>query len=148
MTVDDALQGVSRLFLDTAPVIYLVERNPYFFDLAEAIFARIDNNALMAVTSAITLAECLIVPFRIGSTQLQQDFADLIVSGDNTIFLSIDQQIASRAAELRARYNLSLTDALQIAAALEAGCQAFLTNDNSLRRVTELSILVLNELEL
>ncbi|MDZ8186866.1 MAG: hypothetical protein RMX96_18695 [Nostoc sp. ChiSLP02] len=29
MRISDALSGVSRLFLDTAPVIYFVERNPH-----------------------------------------------------------------------------------------------------------------------
>jgi len=51
-------------------------------------------------------------------------------------------------AELRARHNLRTPDALQIAAALVTGCQAFLTNDGSLKRVTDLSVLVLDELSL
>jgi predicted nucleic acid-binding protein len=52
-----------------------------------------------------------------------------------------------RAAELRARYNLSLTDAFQIAVALQSGCDAFLTNDMTLKRVSELSVVVLEEME-
>ncbi len=55
---------------------------------------------------------------------------------------------AERAAALRARYHLRLPDALQIAVALEAGCEAFLTNDRALKRVAELRVLVLDELEL
>ncbi|MEH1833131.1 MAG: hypothetical protein V7L29_13890 [Nostoc sp.] len=38
MKINDALVGVSRLFVDTAPVIYFVERNPQFVDLVEPIF--------------------------------------------------------------------------------------------------------------
>jgi predicted nucleic acid-binding protein len=49
---------------------------------------------------------------------------------------------------LRARYNLRTPDALQISAALETSCQAFLTNDTQLKRVTELRMLILDELEL
>jgi PIN domain nuclease of toxin-antitoxin system len=30
MSIEDALQGVSRLFLDTAPVIYYMERHPTY----------------------------------------------------------------------------------------------------------------------
>ncbi|WP_416670565.1 type II toxin-antitoxin system VapC family toxin [Egbenema bharatensis] len=45
------------------------------------------------------------------------------------------------------KHNLKLTDALQLATALEAGCQAFLTNDTQLKRVTELKVLVISELE-
>jgi predicted nucleic acid-binding protein len=60
----------------------------------------------------------------------------------------IDVTIAERAANLRAQYNLRIPDALQIAASLNSECQAFLTNDPILMRVTELRVLVLNELEL
>jgi predicted nucleic acid-binding protein len=49
---------------------------------------------------------------------------------------------------LRAHYNLRTPDALQVATALEFGCQAFLTNDEQLQRVTDLRVLVLKELSL
>jgi hypothetical protein len=58
--VSDALQGVSRLFLDTAPVIYYLEKNPTYNDVVDVvaqIFADIDGGAITAVTSPITLAE-------------------------------------------------------------------------------------------
>lgn len=148
MKLADALRGVSRLFLDSAPVIYYVERNPNYIALARAVFQRIDSGVLPAVTSPVTLAECLVLPVRQGALVLQQDFVDLIVSGRNTRFVPIDDLCGRRAAELRARYNLSLTDALQFAVALETGCDAFLTNDLDLRRVTELRVLALDDLEL
>ncbi|HEX8180785.1 MAG TPA: hypothetical protein VF525_14645 [Pyrinomonadaceae bacterium] len=37
-------------------------------------------------------------------------------------------------------------DALQIATALQAGCEAFLTNDAARQRVTDLRVLVLDQL--
>jgi predicted nucleic acid-binding protein len=37
-------------------------------------------------------------------------------------------------------------DALQIAVACQAGCEAFLTNDRALRRVTDINVLVLADL--
>ncbi|MFY9555275.1 MAG: PIN domain-containing protein, partial [Blastocatellia bacterium] len=77
----------------------------------------------------MTLAECLVVPCRLGAAKLQQDFLDLIVYGNNTVFVNIDNETGKQAAELRARYNITLPDALQIAGALLAGSQAFLTND-------------------
>jgi predicted nucleic acid-binding protein len=42
---------------------------------------------------------------------------------------------------------LSLPDALQAAVALVAGCDAFLTNDAVLKRVTELRVITLDEVE-
>lgn len=76
-----------------------------------------------------------------------REFAALILAGANTSFVDIDRDVADQAAELRARYNLSLPDAFQAAVALAAGCDAFLTNDATLKRVSELSVIVLDELE-
>lgn len=61
--------------------------------------------------------------------------------------MPLDQESAQQAAELRARYNITLPDALQIAAALNTDCEVLLTNDGSLERVKELRVLVLDELE-
>jgi len=147
MTIDKALDGVAYLFLDTAPVIYFVEQNPRYLTLTERVFSHIDNGQITAVTSPITLSECLVIPYRSGNTNLQIDFFDLIVHGKNTHFASIDQTIAQQAAELRATYNLALADALQISTALNLNCQAFLTNDKQLARVKEIRMIVLGELE-
>ena len=148
MKIAEALADIGSIFLDTAPVIYYVENNPRYHDLVKDIFARIDDGSLEAVTSPVTLSECLVAPYRLGLTALQQDFVDLIVSGRNTAFMHISYDSALRAAELRARHNLTLLDALQVGVALSARCDAFLTNDSMLRRVTELRVLVLDDVEI
>ncbi|WP_242061202.1 hypothetical protein [Nostoc linckia] len=51
--------GVSRLFLDTAPVIYFVERNPQFVDLVDPIFDRLEAD-ITAVVSAITRCKLIL----------------------------------------------------------------------------------------
>lgn len=99
------------------------------------------------MTSPVTLAECLVVPYRQGLTQLKQDFVDVITAGENTVIAPITAEVGQQAAELRVRYNLKLPDALQVAVAIIAGCEAFLTNDVGLKRVSELRVLVLGELE-
>ncbi|HAG80520.1 MAG TPA: VapC toxin family PIN domain ribonuclease [Cyanobacteria bacterium UBA12227] len=146
-SIENSLQGVTRLFLDTAPVVYYVERNPTYFGRVRLIFEQIEIGALTAVTSPITLAECLIHPYRLGLSQLQQDFFNVIVSAENTVFQPVNAQIGRQAAVLRASYNVTLTDALQVATALVANCEAFLTNDLTLQRITELRIVVLDPVE-
>jgi predicted nucleic acid-binding protein len=145
--VADALLDVGRLFLDTAPVIYFVERNPTFASVVDDIFDRLDDGRLSAATSPITLLECLVVPCRTGSMELQRDFTEVIVRGRGVTFVPLDDAIAQRGADLRARYNLSLADAFQVAAALCAGCDAMLTNDVGLRRVNDIRILLVGDLE-
>lgn len=139
-------RGYSQAFLDTAPLVYYVERNAMFFPRIEPIFAAIDAGELLGVTSPVTLSECLVMPFRKGNTQLASFFVELIVQGTGISFVSITSIIGERAAQLRAKYNLQLLDALQIATAIESGCDAFLTNDAVLKRVAEIPILMIADL--
>ncbi|MGF1480270.1 MAG: type II toxin-antitoxin system VapC family toxin [Cyanophyceae cyanobacterium] len=148
MRIDESLRNVKRLFLDSAPVIYHVEANSRYCSLTADILARIDRGLLTAVTSPITLAACLVIPYQQGRVKLQQTFTNLIVNSKNTELFPIDQTVASYAAEMRSRYNLSLLDTMQVAIALAGNCDALLTNDLAFRRITKLPILILEELEL
>ena len=148
MKVNNAIQGIRRLFLDTVPIIYYVENHPNYYELTQVIFDGIDEGLLLGVTSPISLSECLVYPYKLGLIALAQDFIYLIVDGENINFVLIDEDIGNLAAQMRARYNLSLTDSLQIATAIQSNCDAFLTNDLQLKRVNELSILGISELTL
>ncbi len=59
----------------------------------------------------------------------------------------VDGSYGALVDDLRARYGVTLADALQLACALTAGCDVFLTNDERLRRVSEISVLLVSELE-
>lgn len=146
MKLVDAFAGVRQLFLDTAPVIYPVQGVPAYQPRMDWVFHHLQAGAFQAVTSSITLAECLVLPYQLGDAALGQRFRDVITAGIRTRYVGVDAAV-ERAAELRARYKVGLPDALQLAAALAAGCDAFLTNDLALKRVVELTILVLDELE-
>ncbi len=146
--LDDALQGVSRLGLDTAPIIYFIESNPQYDALLTEIFRRISNGVVEGLCSVITLTEVLVRPLRQADQQLAQDYTELLLHSSHFSTIPIDPAIAYAGADLRARYNLRTPDALQTAAAMEQGCQAFLTSDTGLRRVTEIRVLVLDDMEL
>lgn len=146
MVLETVLTGVTRLGLDTAPIIYFVEAHPHYDALVTEIFQRIADGELVGVTSVITLTEVLIQPLRQGRVDLQAQYRDLLIGSANFELVSIDPGVAERAAGLRVRYNLRTPDALQVAAALAAGCQAFLTNDQTLKRVTNLQIVILDDL--
>jgi predicted nucleic acid-binding protein len=145
--IAEALQGVNRLFLDTAPIIYYIEKNPLVFDRVAPIFVQLEAGMISAVTSPVTLAECLVGPIRSNNLEYRQAFVDAVVYGRHTQFVEIDQQVAEEAAQLRVRYKLPLPDALQVAVAIVARCEAFLTNDEKLTRVNELRVVVVEDLE-
>lgn len=147
MKVRDALQGLTRLFLDSSPVIYYIDANPEYLKVMDCIFEELNLERVRAVTSPVTLAECLILPIRQKDSEKQQIFVEILTSPALADFVKTDTAIAQRAAEIRAKYNLKLPDALQIATAIASKCEAFLTNDVQLKRVMELRVLVVSELE-
>lgn len=143
-----ALSGVTALALDTAPLIYFVERDPAYVDVMRELLRRVDMGTIAGLSSVITLTEVLIKPKQAGLLELADAYRNVLLNGRNFALIPIDTAVAERAADLRARYNLRTPDALQISAALSASCEAFLTNDVALRRITELRILMLADLEL
>jgi predicted nucleic acid-binding protein len=145
MKIEEALRGVKRLFLDTAPVVYFVEQNPEFIGRVELIFARLDLD-IIGVVSAVTLAECLVFPIKRGLTDLEKAFEEIIDS-DRVEFVATDREIAKLTAIIRAKYNFQLPDSIQIATAIVANCDAFLTNDVALSKVTEIRAIVVCKLE-
>jgi predicted nucleic acid-binding protein len=148
MIVSEAFANVSRLFLDTAPVIYFVEENPDFSPPVNVLFERIENGAIVGITSPVTLAECLVVPYRQRDIETQQQFIDLITNTENISCVEIANEAGQQAAKLRAKYNLQLPDSLQVAVAIVTGCDAIFTNDAAFERITELQVLLLSKLAL
>ena len=132
--------------IDWALIIYLVEKNPRYFPIVEEIFRRIDVGQWQAYTSVLTLTEILTHPRRTGNVRLENGYLDVLGDSANFMLLDVDAAIADVAADLRARHNLRTPDAIQLATALAAGCEAFLTNDYGLRRVDALRVLVLDDL--
>ena len=47
MKIDSVPQNIAHLFLDTAPVIYYVEKNPQYFTTVEFVFDQIDSGWLL-----------------------------------------------------------------------------------------------------
>ena len=147
ITLDDALADVTTLGCDTSPIIYLIETHPDYDVLVTEIFRRIDHGIMTGFTSAITLTEVLTQPLKQGQIHLQKEYRDLLLHSANFYTLPINVEIAEQAAGLRAQYGLRTPDALQVAAAQTAGCQVFLTNDKALKRIQDVKVIILDELE-
>ena len=67
-----------RLYLDTAPVIYVVEQVLPFFPMVDA---RLSASGMVLVASDLTRMECRIKPVREEKTDLLKDYGFLLVCG-------------------------------------------------------------------
>jgi hypothetical protein len=108
MKLDDGLRGVTRLGIDTAPVIYFVEAHPTYDTLVTEIFRRIGSGAFRGITSVITLGEALVRPLTNADLPLQEAYRDLLLLDRRLQTVGIDAVHADRAAQLRAHYRLRM----------------------------------------
>jgi predicted nucleic acid-binding protein len=132
--------------LDTAPFIYSLEAHPLYGPLVKPFFElRVKAGLNTVVTSVVTLSEVLVHPLRCQQADLVNRYRTLLTRGRNVTLASINPAIAERAAGLRATYGIRLPDAFQIAACLDHGATHFLTNDNRLKKVVGLTVLVLDD---
>jgi len=138
--------GVRRIFLDSAPVIYFVEEHPVYYPLLQPIFQRLETQDLIAVTSPITLAECLVFPMRSGRANVIAAFVEILGGGPGACFVTLGRETAILAARVRSRRSITLTDAFQVAAALEGRCDVFLTNDKALTKIDEIRVALVDDL--
>jgi predicted nucleic acid-binding protein len=132
--------------LDTAPLIYFIEENPIYVDLADAFFAAMSGGEFRVVTSVVTLLEVLVYPLREGDAALAQDYREILFEEEGLTTIEVSPAIAQEAARLRAVYNIHSLDAIQMATAILEGASFFLTNDARLPSLPGLEVLVLDEL--
>jgi predicted nucleic acid-binding protein len=133
--------------LDTAPIIYFIERNPLYVDMRRSFFQAVQKNECAVVTSTITLLETLVVLLRHGNINLAQQYRDILLRTKGHTTISLFPNIAEEAARLRASHNISTPDSIQMATAVFGGASFFLTNDTHLPSLPNLKTLVLEELK-
>jgi len=105
-----------------------------------------NENRIQVFTSVLTLSEVLPKPVETGNDELAEKFKTYLKNGPNLTLLPITETIGETAGVLRGKYpHLKTVDALQIAAALDAEADAFLTNDKKLSGIKEMKLLVLND---
>lgn len=147
MKLLDALAGAKQLFLDSAPIIYLVEQHPVYEPRLNPLFHQLTRGTLKATVSPISLAECLVGAYKYQNTKLIQTYRKVLLRGKGVTFIPIHETVADDAARFRTLYNLALPDAFQLATALSGSCDLFVTNDVIFKRVTEIKVLVVDEYE-
>ena len=129
--------------LDTAPLIYFIEKHPTYLPLVHPFFEAVERGDIQVVTSTLTLTEVLIHPLRHGNRDLALQYSRILLNANNLKALSVSSVIATEAAHLRARYGFKTPDAIQVATAQQGNATFFLTNDDVLTGVPGLQTLVL-----
>ncbi len=136
-----------KISLDSSVFIYHLEDiNPYS-NLTQHLFAEISRSNLIYVVSVLCITELLTKPYQSKDLKKVKVLEEFILSMPSAVLAPIDFEIAKEAARIRGTYGFRTPDALFIATTLKNNCDAFVTNDLTLKRVSskEMEILVLDE---
>jgi uncharacterized protein len=141
-------------YLDTSIVIYAVEGTPAFRQRAQNHLAALEAVGHRFLISELTRAECLVIPCQPGNGPLVLEYFRFF-HGPNLRTVSLTSAVHERAALIRGQHHYpapaptaaprrySLADAHHLAAAIEFGCDRFLTNDQRLAGFPDILVEVL-----
>lgn len=145
----DALLG-ERVYLDTNALIYAFEGDPATQPAGvAALMGAVTRNEVTAYASLLVRAEILVLPLKTGNQPQIAFYRRLLDEPGPIRMAALTSAVADAAAALRAVHPaLKLVDALHLAAAIEAGCQSFVSGDVRLRTAAKDRIAVLSYDEL
>ena len=143
MGLIDELSG-QRVCVDTAPFIYFIEKHPKYLNLLHSLFIEVDAGNIDAITSTVTLLEVLVLPIKTNNLVLVEKYRDILLYSKGLTTFEILHEISELSAKLRAKYTIKTPDAIQIATGILYGANQFLTNDPSLKKITDIKVLILD----
>jgi len=131
-----------RVYLDSCVIIYLVEkREPWCARIRQLLLpeeARLPEICF----SNLTRMECRVGPVAEDDADALAEY-DRFFAAPQCFCVPMDAPVFDLATDLRARHRLKTPDALHLAAALNAGCDAFWTNDRRLESTAKGRITVI-----
>ncbi len=130
---DDAL-----LLVDSAPVIYILERHPMFGPYFQPLFEAHAAGKLRFAVTTVTIAEVLTGAFKARKNDLARRYR-IVLESWRVIPLDVD--IAESAARFRAETGMRLPDAIQLASAVAINAFALVTHDRDFSAVRGLRII-------
>ena len=130
------------VYCDSVILIYYLDHTGTFQARATSRLAVLRAAKDQIAVSDLTRLECRVLPIRLNKTQALADF-DAFFALPDVLHVPLTTAVYDRATVIRARYGFKTTDALHLAAAVEAGCGRFLTNDTRLSRFPDIPVEVL-----
>jgi predicted nucleic acid-binding protein len=127
------------VFVDANILIYHLEANPDLGARATARLAAHQAAGDRIIVSDLVRLECRVGPLKSGNAALLAGY-DGFFSLPGVGVVALTAVVCDRAATIRARYGFRTPDALTLSAAVESGCDVFLTHDARLGRFPDLKV--------
>jgi predicted nucleic acid-binding protein len=130
------------VYCDSVILIYLFDHAGPFNVRATSRMAALRAAGDRVAVSDLTRMECRVKPMRLGNAAALALFDGFFIRPDVRA-VPLTTGAFDRATLIRATFNFKTVDSLHLAAALESGCDRFLTNDTRLSAFTGIPVEVL-----
>jgi predicted nucleic acid-binding protein len=128
--------------IDTNVFIYYFDRNLEFYQIADRLVNQFISQNKKILSSTLTLTE--ILSFNAPQFILDKLEEEISILS-NLNLLPVDEKIAKEAARIRRENDFRIVDSVQLATALAAKVDAFITNDARLKAFKEIKVILLSE---
>lgn len=135
----------ARIALDTSVIIYSVEKIQPYFDLLTPLWLGAQQGKYVLYGSELLLLEVLVKPFQHQDMVLETAFRLLLTNSRELSLLPLSRSVLERAGRLRAEHGIKTPDAIHLATALLTECSFVVTNDSAWRKVSGVTIAVLDD---
>lgn len=127
------------LLMDSAPIIYCLEKHPRLATRYRPLFAGHAAGRLRFAVTTTAVAEILTGPLRAGDEALAGRYRAIL---ESWTIVDLTTDIAETAARLRASLGLRLPDAVQAASAIAINADALVTHDRDFSRLRAVRVLM------
>ncbi|MBN2090133.1 PIN domain-containing protein [candidate division KSB1 bacterium] len=140
------LPDTKYVYVDANAVIYSVEKIEPYFTLLKSLWQAAQRSQFLVISSELVILETLVKPLKESDKILESCFREFLLASQEVLLIPIDLSILEQAASLRATTGLKPPDAIHAATALTKGNIPFVTNDPNFKRVSGLSVMILQEI--
>lgn len=144
--MNKALEKSRVLFLDTGAVVRLLQMHPDYYPVVSSVLDFAYENNLTILVSNVTLFELSKKAFAAGEGLLSRQYREFFEHSRNVKACDVTGEIAVKAAELAAK-NLSTEESMRLATAYVCGADCILTDCTSFRDMTDIPVVLLDEVE-
>jgi hypothetical protein len=138
--LQQVLAQAGVVYVDAGVVALHLAGDPRYLPLTRVVLGGLRDGAFEGRTSAVTLYQLLVQPYRLGQERTADRVERLLAALPGLEIVPVSATIARQAAQVNAQIGGGLTRAIQIATALAGDSEIYVTQRSALRRIAGLGV--------
>jgi predicted nucleic acid-binding protein len=126
-----------KVFLDTNVLIYILEGDSEFGLKYAQFLTKLRADGAIFNTSTTTIVEFL-------ASNSDANAVKQLLNFPGLDFYPLDNDAAIKAGDLARKHSIKLGDSIQLATAIDSGCEALISNDSSLTKTAKQYLKILS----